>query len=349
MSVTLREIADASNVSVSTASRALSGNPSINRATAERVREAAEQLNYRSRRQVFLEGADVGLLCLGIGRSLTSLPTIAGAIEGAELALAAEGARTVFNSIPDLESPPRSLLAKVPDALILVGPLQGSSIGDSQSSVLGKLRALPSVWMVGKPEGAWGDLVGTNDYEVGALAAKSFLDAGHQHLAFINPKPDHELFCRREDGFRAAARRGKALSVHSFCEAPEEGWPLPLQAPKNVEAVQALVDQAIAQDPRPTGLFAAADSIAVLVYRALARRGYTVGKDFSLISGNNDEALIAGLHPSLTTCDIDAFSIGQRAVRQLSLRLEAPDGSAPCETLLTPKMVVGESLARLRP
>lgn len=346
MSVTLKQIADASQVSVSTVSRALSGNPNINRETAERVRVAAEELRYRPRRASSLEGAEVGLLCLGIGRSLTSLPTIAAAIEGAELALAAEGARTVFATIPDLEAPPKSLLARLPDALVLVGPLQGNSIGMSETALVESLRELPSVWMVGRPEGAWGDFVGTNDYEVGALAAKSLLDAGHRDLAFINPKPDHHLFCRREDGFRAMARRGGASSVHSFCMAPEEGWPLPLQAPQNVDAVQALVDKAIAAEPRPTGLFAAADSVAVLVYRALARRGYAVGDQFSLVSGNHDAALIAGLHPALATCDIDAFAIGQHAVRQLALRVESSSSELEAtETLLRPRMVLGESIA----
>ncbi|MEM1293754.1 MAG: LacI family DNA-binding transcriptional regulator [Verrucomicrobiota bacterium] len=347
MSVTLREIADASSVSVSTASRALSGNPSINRETAERVREAAERLKYRSRRALALDGSEVGILCLGIGRSLTGLPTIAAAIEGAELTLAAEGARTVFASIPDLESPPDSLLARLPDALILVGPLQGDAVGASKSELVRRLRELPSVWMVGRPAGAWGDLVGVNDYEVGTLAAECLLAAGHRHLAFINPKPDHDLFRRREDGFRAAARRGGAASVTSFSEAPEEGWPLPLQAPKSVEAVQSLVDEALAGKRMPTGLFAAADSVAALVYRALARRGFEVGKDFSLVSGNNDEALIAGLHPSLTTCDVHAFEIGQHAVRQLALRLDSPAEVALCETFLAPRMIARESVTTI--
>jgi LacI family transcriptional regulator len=347
MNITLKEIADAAEVSVSTASRALSGHPSINRETAERVRQTAERLKDKPRRPLSLDGAEVGLLCLGMGRSLTSLPTIAGAIEGAELSLAAEGARTVFASIPDLNAPPESLMQKLPDALILVGPLQGNAVGDSQAPLLEKLRGLPSVWMVGRPAGAWGDLVGTNDYEVGALAAQHLLEAGHRDLAFLNPKPDHYLFQRREDGFRAAAQRLGANSVTSFCQAPEEGWPLPLQAPQNIDAVQSLVDQALAQQPRPSGLFAAADSIAVLTYRALAKRGLTVGQDISVVSGNHDAALIAGLHPQLTTCNIDAFSIGQQAVRQLALRLDATNNLPPSETFLTPHMSSGESVARL--
>jgi len=347
MSVTLKEIAEASEVSLSTASRALSGHPGIKTSTAERVRKVAEKLNYPVRKQEIgssLEGAEIGILCLGMGRSLTTLPTVSSAIEGAETALALEGARTLFATVPELSTPPSGLLARMPDGLILAGAMQGEAIGTIQSDFLEELRSLPTVWLLGRPSRTWGDVVGSNDYEVGAMAAESLLAKGHRRLAFINPKPDHLLFQRREDGFRAAARRGGAESVLSISQSPKQGWQLPLEAPESVEAVQSLIDEVIAANPRPTGLFAAADSIALLIYRALATRGLSVGQDFSLVSGNHDTALIAGLHPSLTTCDVDAYSIGQHAVRQLALRLRHGPDLPGAEILLHPRMVEGESI-----
>ncbi len=352
MSVTLKDIAIASQVSVSTASRALSGHPGINEETAKRVREAAEQLNYKVRQPVSgvasLEGIDVGILCLGMGSSLTALPTVASTIAGAEKTLAAMGARTMYVTVPDLEKPPEALKSRLPDALILEGALQGDMIGSSSSAFVEKLRSIPTVWILGRPKNAWGDVVGSNDFEVGAMAAKSLLDAGHRDLAFVNPKPDHLLFQRREDGFRAAARRGGAKSVFSFSEPPTEGWNLPLQAPEHVEVVQSLVDKIIDASPRPTGIFAAADSVAVLVYRALAIRGLVVGRDFSLVSGNNDVSLIAGLHPSLSTFDVNAFSIGQQAVRQLAMRLRHGPEMPGVEVFLSPQEVVGESVVPVK-
>lgn len=348
MNVTLKDIADASEVSVSTASRALSGHPGIRTETAERVREVAGRLNYKVRqlnaRPGSLEGADVGILCLGMGSSLTALPTVASTIAGAEKALATAGARMMYVTIPNLETPPEALLSRLPDALILEGALQGDVIGASQSAFVDKLRSLPTVWILGRPQHAWGDVVGSNDYEVGVMAAQTLLDAGHRRLAFINPKPDHLLFQRREDGFRAAARRGSAESVLSFSEPPTEGWHLPLQAPEHVEVVQSLIDKTIAAKPRPTGIFAAADSIAVLAYRALAIRGLVVGRDLSLVSANNDVALIAGLHPALTTYDVDALAIGQHAVRQLAMRLRYGSDMPDTEILLAPKLVAGASV-----
>ena len=48
MSVTLKEITDASKVSISTASRALSGHAGINGTTVERVRLVAEWMRLRT-------------------------------------------------------------------------------------------------------------------------------------------------------------------------------------------------------------------------------------------------------------------------------------------------------------
>lgn len=348
MNVTLKDIADASQVSVSTASRALSGHPGIKTETAKRVREIAERLNYKIRQpnasNSSLEGIEVGILCLGMGSSLTALPTVASTIAGAEQTLAAMGARTMYATIPDLDRAPEGLQSRLPDALILEGALQGDMIRSSNSAFVEKLRSLPTVWILGRPREAWGDIVGSNDYEVGALAAQALLDAGHRRLVFINPKPDHLLFQRREDGFRAVARRGGAESVLSFSEPPSEGWHFPLQAPEHVEVVQSLVDKIIDEKPRPTGIFAAADSIAVLVYRALAIRGLVVGRDFSLVSGNNDVSLIAGLHPALTTFDVNAYAVGQHAVRQLAMRLHHGSAMPDTEIMLAPKLIAGGSV-----
>ena len=138
------------------------------------------------------------------------------------------------------------------------------------------------------------------------------------------------------------------VEVRSFCEAPKSGWHLPLPAPQTVEAVQGLVDALIACKPRPTAIFAAADSIAALVYRALAVRQLRVGRDISVISANNDDSVIAGLHPHLTTFDVQAHEIGRLAVQQLAMRMAHPSDLPACELLIAPKLVEGESVARLK-
>src|SRR4029079_7710812 len=95
------------------------------------------------------------------------------------------------------------------------------------------------------------------------------------------------IFARREDGFYSAARR-LGVQVRSFCQSPASGWSLPLQAPASrFDASQVLIDHLLASTPRPTAVFAAADSIAALAYCILGMRGIRVGHALSAIGGNN--------------------------------------------------------------
>ena len=85
----------------------------------------------------------------------------------------------------------------------------------------------------------------------------------------------------------------------------------------------------LAEQPRSTAIFCPADSIAVMVYRALAARGIRPGVDIAVVSCNYERSLIAGLGPSLATFDIHPRQIGQLAVRQLTRRITGEfDGAA---------------------
>jgi LacI family transcriptional regulator, galactose operon repressor len=353
MGTTLQKIADEANVSISTASRALNGHSAISAETVAKVQEVAERLQYQQRRshrrmdaRRCLSKANIGILSLGMDRSLIALPAVASAISGAEAALTEAGASVQLAQIPNLANVPRSLFRQSFDGVILTGAMQGDLLNGAETHLLDQLRATPTCWILGRPIGCWGDAVASDDYGTGSSVAEYLVSRGHSCLALLNPKPDHLLFMNREDGFVAAARRLNA-DVSSFCESPSGAWELPLQAPQTIETVADLVDRMIAAKPRPTAVFAVADSVAALVYRALTERGLRVGEDISVISGNNDAALIQSLYPHLTTFDIHAYDLGRLAVRQLALRMSYPGDYPDTETTLPPTLLEGASVAAL--
>jgi DNA-binding LacI/PurR family transcriptional regulator len=290
-----------------------------------------------------LEGKTVGIVTLGMHRSLLSLPAVATAINGAEAELAGSGARVMLAHVPDLQEEPRGLLGSDLAGVVLAGSSQGDRIGSCESRWLAGLRRLPSVWLLARPAGCWGMAVGSNDYLTGQRAAEHLVARGHRRPAFLNPKPEHVVFQRREDGFVARAKR-LGVEVQSFAEAPPGGWPLPDCPALGTDAVDALVQRMLSESPRPTAVFPAADSVAVAVYRALASRGLTVGKDVSVISANHDQSLTAGLYPHLTTFDIHAEQIGRMAVMQLSRRLSLGEELFETELLLEPTLIERESV-----
>lgn len=352
MRPTLQEIAAVVDLSVSTVSRALNGHPAISRASTARIRQVAEELCYRRRKSQIrldltpaLAGRKVAMVTLGIDRSLLTLPVVATAVNGVEASLSDVGADFRLVHVPDLADVPSSLKSMPLDGVILIGPLQGRLLVDTHSDLLERLQRLPAVWLNGRPEGCQGDVVVADEYGIGRAAADYLFDHGHRRLAIVNPKPDHVLFTRREDGFLARGGRLGA-EVRCFCDAPKEGWRLPLSPPLHVEAVQRLVDDLLASRPRPTAIFAVADSVAMLVYRALAVRKVQVAAEISVISANNDAALIAGLHPHLTTFDIHAEQMGRIAVRHLAMRLMGTDHETDLELTVPATLLERESVAR---
>jgi LacI family transcriptional regulator len=354
MKVTIREVAKAAKVSLGTASRALNGDPTVNPKHLTRVENAATELNYRRLRARShirsgagtIEGRSVAVILLGMDRTLVTLPVIAEAVHGVEVALSKSGAQMTLIDIPDIDRMPASLRYAKLDGVIIKGALQGDAIGRSRGEVMTRLRQLPRIWLLGRPEGCDGDCVGSNDLRVGQLAADHLLEMGHRRVAFLNPKADHTVFSNRQMAFVARMNRA-GIEVRTFLGPFSGTWSLPLHPVTDVQAVQQLVDDMLAVQPQITAVFCPGDSIAALIYRALSVRGKAAGKDMSIISVNNEKQLTQFLHPTLTTIDIHAEMLGDRCVEHLAWRLQHPTSSSFVEIGIEPTLVPAESVSRL--
>lgn len=356
--VTVKTVAKAADCAVSTVSRALRDDPSISDAAKQRIRQVAQSLDYRPLRRrrpktetnlnstSILTDKQLLVVSLGLDRSLISLPVVSSAISGVEDVSSELGVRFQIAHIPDLQSVPAHLDFNQMDGLFLIGPLQGKMLIESNRTLMERLSRIPSVWLLGRPQGCAGDCVGANDVLLGEKAADYLADHGHQHVAFLSPKPDHLIMMNRETGFVSQAMR-RGLEIQRFIDPPSRGWKLPMKHPLSTEAVQHLVDQLLKARKRPTAIFAGADSVAAVVYGSLARRGIKVGEEISVISGNNDHAFITGLYPQLTTFDIHAHDIGRLAVRQLETRLTMNNAIANVDLTLEPHLTPGESVRQL--
>lgn len=354
MKITIREVAERANVSIGTVSRVLNGHPSVSPQNVDRVRSVVRSINYRPLRRRSklkevdgLKGKQIGLVLLAIDRTLASLPSVASAVHGVEAGLAEQGATTLLINAPDPAVLPAPLELEQLDGVIIKGAMQGDLHASLSTSFRKRLADLACVWIMGRPEGSAGDHVCANDVEVGRLAAEALLSHGHRRLAFVNPKADHQLFLRREMSFTWHAERAGA-QVTKFVKSTTEQVTYPLQPVRMTEQVGDLVDALLNARPRPTAVFVPADSVAVLVYRALSERGLKIGEDVSIVSCNYEPPLIAGVWPDLTTIDIHSEAVGRKAVRVMSERLSGAGGAIPLEIQLSPSVVAGGSVAKLR-
>jgi DNA-binding LacI/PurR family transcriptional regulator len=346
---TILDVARLAKVSAGTVSRVLHRHPSVAPEIQQRVARAIASLDYSPRQRKAsmadvnqLERKNVLLLTLGMDRSLASLPVVAAAIDGVEQAVGAAQAHLLIANVPAADRVPDVLLRKRIDGVILKGALQGDLAAHAQPELLDRLKALPTVWVLGRPNGCWGDVVQANDMLVGQLAAEHLLARGHRRLAFISPKPSQVILLRRQASFTFFAQQAGA-TVKAYL-GDDRTWQFPSPAVNHVELVQSLVDKLLKERQPPTAVFAPDDSVGAMVARALAARGLRVGSDISLMSCNNEQPLLMGIHPALTTIDVHAHEIGSRAVDQLAWRISHPAASY-VDIGIEPRLVEGASVA----
>lgn len=152
--------------------------------------------------------------------------------------------------------------------------------------------------------------IGIDDYKGGVLAAKHFIENGHQDFAFITPHTSvSQLIQQRLKGFKDTI---EAAHLHLY---PEH-----ILEPLNIEET---VNQLCAFEKPVSAIFAAADNSAIELMDLLKRRGYRIPEDYSIIGFDN---LPMGhyVSPRLTTISQDIKQKAQYALDVLFQHLKNP-------------------------
>lgn len=300
--VTLRDVAAASGVSLSTASRALDERGTASRsAAAEHVRKVAEELGYR--RNSFASSLRRGeTRTLGVLVPRLSDTVMALMFEELERAASDRGYfAMVATSGDDPEDERRAaetLLDRNVDGLILAT----ARLDDELPRRL-RQRGVPHV-LVLRTDGVSPSAIG--DDEVGGyLAVRHLIDLGHRAIAVVTGPS----FTSSAIGRLAGARR--ALDEAGI--TPPDEWLV--AAGYGIEngfaAGESLLDTASGK--RPTAVFAANDNIALGIIAAAHRFGITVGQDLALV-GYNDTPLSARLSTPLSSVRVPLAQIASTAI-----------------------------------
>jgi LacI family transcriptional regulator len=352
---TITDVAKAAGVATGTVSRVLNKQTDVNEEIRKRVLKAASDLGYVRLRQrkaprnnTGKTQGNIGVICFGMEDTLIQIPIVSRALQGIETALSGEGLNLMFANVPKGDRVPPFLTENRVEGLILKGPNQGHLPLPAASELVRFIYRFPRIWLMGRLPGAEGDHCNFDTGIASQLAVKHFQEKGHRRIAFFNPKPGQSQFERLKYAFYAACLQHGL--EHSLLEvaAPEKlDWPLPA-IPQEDHVERLLEDWLnLPADTRPTGLLIPSDRTAVQLYRALEKRGLRVGVDISLISCNNEKSMTGSLDPALTSIDVRAEAIGQRAVDQLLWRIAHPNEEHDIQVLIEPTLDAGESVAVL--
>lgn len=300
--VTLKDVAAASGVSVSTASRALDDRGNAPKsAAAAHVRKVAEELGYR--RNAFASSLRRGeTRTLGVLVPRLSDTVMALMFEALERAAAGRGYFAMVATSGDDPNDERraaeTLLDRNVDGLILA-----TARLDDELPKLLRQRGVAHA-LVLRTDGVSPSALG--DDEVGGyLAVRHLLDLGHRDIAVVTGPEFTSTGTARLQGARNALNEAGVQ--------PRQEWLV--AAGYGIENGYAAGEALLAGSPgsRPTAIFAANDNIAMGVMAAAHRHGITIPEDLALV-GYNDTPLSARLPTPLTSVRVPLDQIAATAI-----------------------------------
>jgi len=312
--VKLDEIARAAGVSRSTVSLALRGSPLIAKPTAERVREAAQQLGYvYNRTAAALRNRKTHTI--GLVEANFKNPFFAAMSESVEREIEQRGKALLFvDSAESLERQQKAIQLMLEHGVdgILLCPVKHTT--PEHLGIL-KKAGVPFVLFSRYIPGFEADYVGAANVEGAYQAVRRMIQLGHRKIVFVGGEPFTSPWLDRVTGFkRAMQEAGIELSTPwYFCSEV------------SVAGGASQVDEVLQVQSTPTAALCYSDTVAFGFMLGLERRGIRPGKDFAVV-GFDDLPESKLWRPPLATLACPPSRVGSMATRMLIERLDGDEG-----------------------
>jgi len=328
------DVAKRAGVSVATVSRVINQFPGVSPRTAKQVRAAMKELLYvpapirpgpkpgsrRTPRAKIGLGAIVVLTVGQASRDWMTLPVMASIFAGITAAAAERGLKLMVDEMPDPQKISELITRKQVDGAIV---FWSSHIGSGNFEQL-RSHGVPLVRLMGAIDGpAEVDHVTTDNMAVGRLAHQHLANAGCKDVAFLTEFPGWPLMRLRGQSFINSARDA-GHRVSSFVVGTNGAADIYGPRAHAAASLEEIVARLVSRNPRPTGIFSSTDRLTLKLYPLLESRGLFPGKDVSVVSCDNQEAMLSLLRPRPASVDLRPETIGQLAVARLIHRLQFP-------------------------
>lgn len=310
----LKQLAQTLGLSITTVSRALDGYSDVAPATRERVRVAAQAINYRpnsAARSLRRRKAETVAVTLPTEPGRFGPPVFLNMLAACSHRLAEAGLDLMLlpttSRAAEMETYRRLLDGGRADAVIVVR----TRLEDERVAFL-RERGIPFIThgRTARPdEHAFVD----GDGEAGFREATQLLASmGHRRIAHISAPQDLTFAHLRRTGWHTGMIHENLSDALERAAQPTEVG--------GYEATQWLLDQ----PSPPTGLLCATDSIAIGALSALKDRGLVAGGDVAVI-GHDNLPSTAFTDPPLSTMEIAAPDVGRQLAEMLIARLGGRD------------------------
>jgi LacI family transcriptional regulator len=301
--VTIQDIAERAEVSISTVSRVLNKTAPVAETTRQRVLHIITELGYKP--NLFAQGLAGGQSkTIGVLTQLIGSPFYDVILRGILKGIDGSGYSPLFadggwEAEKDLVALNTFLERKV-DGLILLN-------GHAADEFLVEIANQIPLIILGKNIPVLKEqCLPFDDFEAARKATHYLIEAGHRRIAHITGLKHHEDAIERRDGYLAAL---KEAGIEVIPELIIEG---DFTEPSGLMTVEML----LMRGHIFSAIFAGNDQMAYGARLALFRRGLRVPEDVSIV-GFDDQAPSAYMTPPLTTIRRTPLEIGEAAGRAL--------------------------------
>ncbi len=324
----LQDVANASGVSLRTASRVLNDDPRVAAETRERVRHAMLELRFQPDEMArsLRAGTDTAI---GFVVESISDPFFAEVIDAVEQEMSRHGRSVLVTSTRRVQDRERDvigrMLARRISGLLLCPTGEDHSWLDAER--------VPVVLVDRPAPGLDADLVEIDDHRAAFDATAHLIRHGHQSVAYIGDTPVIPTSAARLRGYRDAL-------AHYRIEADESlvNW----ASATSQDAARAVSAMVSGTWP-PTAILSATTRASLGVVPALHAAGRT---DIALVAFG-DFPMADALRPAVTVVDHPGHEIGRAAAARLLARLSQP--ALPVERIQVPAPIIERGSGELRP
>jgi len=331
--VRMKDIAQDLGLSVVTISKVLRNHPDIADETRERVLQRVKELDYQpnlmARSLVTGRSFLVGLIVPDLLH-----PFFAEVAKALSAVLADRGYSLIISSSEEDQKTEdteiQQLMARRLDALVIAS--SGNDMGAFERM---DRHGLPYVLIDREVTGLAANFVGTNDEMAGRLATEHLIKQGCRNIAHIRGR-DNSTGARRFEGYRQALLRhglpyNEKLVVARRTVDIDSIW-------HGAEAMQTL----LGRTPRPDGVFAYNDPLAIGAMKAILAKGLRIPDDIAVIGCGNlhyDDLL----RVPLSSVDQHSQTIGERTGQILLRIIESKVRPHPVSVILEPSVIARDS------
>ena len=331
---TIADVARAAGVSAATVSRVLSGKAKTDTPLAQRVRRAAQELQYSPNLAARNLRRNESRTVLILAPNMTN-PYYAHIVAGIGEAAHQMGYGSFLCNTAGLRDQEEQVLSRLSrrqaDGAILMATELGSDW------LVPYARRYPIVQCSEYDPKVDIPHVLVDNYRAGRDVMRYLLELGHRRIGIIASANRYVSTQLRLRGYRDALKQAGISMRQDYIRYAAANYSFS----SGFDAAVSL----LSQEERPTALFAISDVLALGAVAGAKELGFRVPEDVAVV-GFDDVEHTTMFHPYITTVAQPCYDIGFRAMELLGKLLRGE--SAPRSLLLPHRLMIRESTAPVR-